>query len=127
MIGCLLNADIVFSFSPQTYFSKRMDKKYGVSKAAEILKKEYPDFTINERETDLKTIMTTYGKNNKTLYKIFYGSLNYGDREYVIRLSYLKNVEVFTTESVDHNIVKVFLGNGMLKEMIEKFIKGELQ
>ena len=122
MFGCLLNADLVLAFSPQTNIDKKLDKKYAINERIEILKKEVPNFKVDSEFVDLKNILKN-NIQNKTIYKIFYGAANDYDDKHAKNLSEFNNVSLHTVDSESHKVSKNFLKNGTIKKLIEDFVK----
>ena len=122
LFGCLLNADLVLAFSPQTRITPGLDKKYQIISKINDLKNTILNFEVDEELTDLRNIIERYGKNNKTIYKLFYGSENSGDETHAKYISQFKGTEFHTTETSSHKTSKIFLNNGTVEKLIRNFI-----
>jgi predicted esterase YcpF (UPF0227 family) len=123
LLGCLLNIDSVFAFSPKTRIDKGINKKYFFQKYINEVYKTFPDFILDKKMLDLKDVFTNYGQNNKTIYKILYGSKHSNDDEHAKNISSFKNVELYTIEEMVHKTARIFLSNGTVTKLIKEFIK----
>jgi len=122
LLGCLLNVDSVFSFSPKTFLNKAIHKKYKILDRVEEVKSVYPDFTIDYSMSDLKDIFSKYGSNNKTNYKIFYGLQNIGDSQHINNLSSFKGIELISLKTATHKTASIVSKDGTVKKLIKEFI-----
>ena len=126
LIGCLLNVDLVLSFSPQTDLIRSTNRKYGVLDRIKELEKNVEGFNIDRNLINLKEVILSYGKDNKTIYKIFYGEYSYGDTRHAKNLEGIRNIYFFTTESKSHKVLKIFLNDGTILKEIQNFTSKEI-
>jgi len=113
LFGCLMEATKVISVSPQTYLTEMRRRK--------SLNKKFEGYDIDESFTDLKDVLKRT-KNDKTIYKIWHGSLNKTDIKAANRISNLKNVYVNTVNSSNHVVIKPLLKSGKFRDEIVDFL-----
>jgi len=119
LFGALLNADVVYSFSPQTIMDDIFYEKFDMHNRVEKLKKEIPEFELAEKTKDLRKVILEH-KDNKTQYNIFHGSGNIEDTRNIEHISDLKNIKVYTLPYVHHKISRDFLTPEYLIGMLER-------
>jgi len=115
LFGCLTGATQTMSFSPQTNLSEGRRRR--------SLSRKFDGFDVDERFTDLQRVLLEQN-NNKTIYKIWYGSLNGNDKNAANRISKDKNVFIYPVKTRKHNPIKLVLKSGVFKKEIESFIRG---
>jgi hypothetical protein len=118
LYGALLNADVVFSFSPQTMMDGSFYKRFNMYPRVEELKKEIPNFNFDKKYTDLRKVLLKH-TDNKTRYFLFYGSKNEDDVKNAKHIIDLKNVKEYTLPYSHHKISPNFLVPEYLKGMLE--------
>jgi hypothetical protein len=122
LFGCLLDADLVLSFSPQTSIDSKLNNKYGIFTRMEYLKK-HKNVNFDLSAFDLKNVLNHYRKTSKTKYMLFYGSNNSYDKKSVKNIENFPNVHLIECESDSHKITKNFIQDGTIEKEIKK-IKG---
>jgi len=115
LLGCLTGATKCMAFSPQTLLSEGRRRK--------SLNRKFEGFDIDESLTDLRRVLLEQN-NNKTIYKIWHGSLNGNDKLAANRLSKCKNVFIYPVNTSRHNPIKLVIKSGDFKKEIESFIRG---
>ena len=114
LFGCLTNATKVMAVSPQTFLTEARLYKKG-------LNEKFKGYDVDETYTDLKDVLRNT-KNNKTIYKIWYGKLNGGDSKAVKRISHIKNVHIHSVNSSKHVVITPVLKSGLFREEMVEFL-----
>jgi len=113
LFGCLTNATQVMSFSPQTYLTKQRYRK------AKLYKK-FANYDIDESLTDLKIVLEE--NPNNTIYKIWYGDFNKGDKHAASRISHIENVYTYGIESSNHPVIQPVIKSGEFEKEFYSFL-----
>jgi hypothetical protein len=119
LFGALLNADVVYSFSPQTIMDDIFYEKFDMHERVRKMQEELPTFKLAEETKDLRKVILAH-KNNKTIYNIFYGSKNIEDVRNVKHISDLNNVIEHTLPYAHHKVSRDFLTPEYLMGMLDK-------
>lgn len=114
LFGCLTEATKVMVFSPQTILSKgrRIRKK---------LNEKFKPYDVDESLTDLKQVLEEKG-NNKTIYKVWHGSLNKSDAAAAKRISHINNVFIHPIKTKNHNPITKALKSGVFTDEVIDFL-----
>lgn len=115
MLGTLLEADEVIAYSPQTWLT---DFRWTKAK----LKKKYDGLDIDMELTNLKNFLKKY-KNKKTIYRIYYGSLNKGDTKAAKNIEQFENVILYPIPSKKHTVASILIQDGTVSNLIKQFIE----
>lgn len=100
LIGYLIKADIVLSFSPQTFLDEKNREKYKDNRWQEQIA-ALPK-NIDEKYLDLSKLL----RPNKTKINIYYSLQERIDVEHVNKIKNLKNVNLFAYENGGHQLVQ---------------------
>ena len=110
VIGHLIKADIVLSFSPQTFLDEKNRKKYKDNRWQEQIA-TLPK-NIDEKYLDLSKLQLE--ANNKTKLNIYYSLSERIDVEHVNKIKKFKNVNLFSYEDGGHQLVQQLRKSGDL-------------
>jgi len=116
LLGCLCNVDLVLSFSGQTYLPDHRRVKYK-------LYEKWKNIKVLEENIDLKILFDKHNKNNKTVYKLFYGDENVGDKKYAKHIEKHRGVELFPVNTNKHNTAGPIINSGLFDKLIKDFLE----
>ena len=113
LIGCLIEADVVIAFSPQTWLTKNRYRKND-------LHRKFEGFDIPEEQKDLKLLLEN--NNSKTIYHIYYGE-KIIDKEHAERIKHIRGVNLHPVNIERHGIAKSLVRNGTVEDILYNVIK----
>jgi hypothetical protein len=115
MLGALLGADEVITFSPQTSLTQ-----FRIEKAKLDIK--YKGLNVDMETTQLKNFLAKYN-NDKTKYHIYYGSQNKGDTKHAKDIEHIKNVFLHPVPLKKHTVAGPLIQDGTVSEIIKEFVE----
>lgn len=126
LIGHLIKADTVLSFSPQTFLDAKNREKYKDNRWQEQIS-NLPK-KIKAKYLDLSKLPVS--SNDKTKFNIYYSLDERIDVEHVNNIKDLKNVESFSYENGGHQLVQFLKRSGdlyiILRNHLTKFSKDRI-
>ena len=115
VIGHLIKADTILSFSPQTFLDNKNRLKYNDNRWQEQI--DNLPTNLDKKYLDIYKLYAKKQNKNSTI-KIFYSSDERIDVEHVKRLEDFDSVELFSYEDGGHQLVQHLRANGELYRVL---------
>lgn len=117
LFGCLLNADEVLAFGPQTFIDSQNREFYQDDRWMPKIKTLYQDLGEEMKYFDLSLTLQDFS-NNQTKFKIYFDCTHSLDNAHASHIKNCNNVQLIPYEEGGHSIVKMMRDRGILKSIL---------
>ena len=118
LTGCLLAADEVIAFSPQTCIARywrwlNLDRRW-----SRQLGRMYGSRSAIPSYYDLKPVLRE--RTGRTIYHLYFASADRADRKHAVRMKGLPRVFLHPVRTTGHSMIRVLRDSGALTEILQR-------